>query len=103
MRLGRAAARLLGEGAQQTLLDRIRHVGAAVHRHRTYLDALDELLVTISGVKLHQTDALLAPAGQQACEMACDVGFAGARHTLQDQLSFQVKEAARSVEPIAAK
>ena len=90
----RPQRRLRGEGAQQAVLDRVGHVVPAVHLDRSDLDALDELLVAVGRVELHQPHRVVAAAGQQPGQAAGDVRLAGAGHALQDQLPLEVEQAA---------
>ena len=96
----RPAGRLRGEGAQQPVLDRVGHVVPAVHLHRSDLYALDKLLIAVGRVELHQPHRLVAAAGQQPGQAAGHVRLAGAGHALQDQLPFQVEQAARPPQPV---
>ena len=100
VRFRRPTGRLRGEGTQQPVLDGVGDFVPAAHLHGSDLYALDKLLIGVGRVELHQPHRLVAAAGQQPGQAAGDVCLAGAGDALQDELPFQIEQAARPPQPV---
>ncbi len=88
-RFGRPTRCLGGEGTEHAVFHRVGDVMPAVRFDGLDPDALDELFVTVGGMKLHKPERVLSTADQEPGETAGDVRLARSGYALKDQLFLE--------------